>query len=502
MELREALPNTAAADTPAALLPYQQRWIADPAPFKLMEKGRRTGITWAEAADDVLIAASDRTAGGQNVYYIGTDKEMTEEYIQACAMWAKVFNKAAGEVEEGLWAEDKDDKDIKTFTIRFPNSNFKIVALASRPRKLRGRQGVLVADEAAFQDDLKALIEAAMAFLIWGGKVRLISTHFGVDNPFNTMVMDIRSGKQKGSLHRVTFADAVGEGLYRRVCLRLGRAWSAEDEAKWVADIYEYYRSGRDQELDCIPAESGGAWLSRALIEARMVDAPVLLWECPKGFETLPDHIRKADCQDWIEKHLAPLLAQLDPALESGFGEDFGRSGDLTCITPYQIQTNLKRCFPFLVELRNVPFRQQEQIVFYIGDRLPRFTSCALDARGNGQYLAEVCMQRWGAARVEQVMLSESWYRENTAPFKAAFEDDTISLPRDANTLDDLRAFEVIKGVPRIPDKRSTDDDGNKRHGDAAIALVLGYYASKRSVTVIEFQAVGRPRIGGGMSDY
>lgn len=52
---RQLVPNTAAADVPAALMPYQQRWIADPANLKLMEKGRRTGITWAEASDNVLI---------------------------------------------------------------------------------------------------------------------------------------------------------------------------------------------------------------------------------------------------------------------------------------------------------------------------------------------------------------------------------------------------------------------------------------------------------------
>ena len=82
-----------------------------------------------------------------------------------------------------------------------------------------------------------------------------------------------------------------------------------------------------------------------------------------------------------------PLLEQLDPGLCSGFGEDFGRSGDLTVIAPYQIEQTLRRRFPFLIELRNVPFRQQEQIVFYLGERLPRFASAAMDARGNGQFL-------------------------------------------------------------------------------------------------------------------
>lgn len=501
--LRQAVPNTALAPIPAALLGYQQRWIADPSPFKVMEKGRRTGVTWAEASDDVLIAASDRTAGGQNVYYVGTDKEMTEEYIQACAMWAKAFNHAASQISEGLWDEtERDEREIKTFTIRFPKSGFKITALASRPRKLRGRQGVLVGDEAAFQDDLQALVEAAMAFLIWGGKVRLISTHYGTENAFNSLVLDIRAGRQKGTVHRVTFREAVAEGLYRRVCLRMGKPWTAQEEQAWVDDIYAYYRKGADQELDCIPSDGGGKWLSRALIESRMVDAPVLRWECRKGFEMLPEHIRKAECQDWIDEHLKPVMAGFDPALKSGFGEDFGRTGDLTVIAPFQIEQTMRRRYPALIELRNVPFRQQEQVLFYTGDRLPRFFSAAMDARGNGQFLAEVAMQRWGALRVEQVMLSETWYREHTAPFKAAFEDDQISLPRDADVLDDLRAFEVVRGVPRIPDKRSTDATGNLRHGDSGVALLLGDYASRRSVAEMEHQSLGRSRAGASLLDY
>ncbi|MBL4831606.1 MAG: hypothetical protein JKY55_17195 [Aliivibrio sp.] len=36
------------------LLGYQKRWIADDSPLKIAEKSRRTGLTWAEAADAVL----------------------------------------------------------------------------------------------------------------------------------------------------------------------------------------------------------------------------------------------------------------------------------------------------------------------------------------------------------------------------------------------------------------------------------------------------------------
>ncbi len=480
--LAPVLQDTSGLDAPVALMPYQQRWVADDSPLKVIEKSRRTGITWAEASDNVLTAASSAAAGGMNVYYIAYNQDMTIEYIQACAMWARVFNYAASEIEEGFWDDEDDEKHIKTYTIRFPESGFRVVALSSRPSNLRGRQGIIVVDEAAFHEQLSELLKAALAMLIWGGKVRVISTHDGDDNPFNELINDIRAGRRAGSVHRVTFREAIAEGLYRRVCLRTGREWTQPDENDWMASVYRFYGDGASEELDCVPAHSGGAWLSRALIESRMSpDTPVLRFTCPPGYELKPDHIRESETNDWLETNLLPLLEALPAEATSYVGRDFGRSGDLSIDVPLIQLQNLVRRVPFILELRNVPFKQQEQITWYLLDRLPRLMGAAFDARGNGAYLAEYAMQRYGASRVQQVMLSEGWYRDHMPPVKAALEDGTLDdLPRDEDTLNDLRAVQVINGVPRIPDSRSkAKADGGQRHGEAAIGTVLAYYASR-----------------------
>lgn len=204
------LPGSAArqinSTTDAVLLPYQRDWIADRSDLKVAEKSRRIGLTWAEASDDALIASSARQAGGMNVYYIGYNMDMAIEYIEACAMWARVFNQAAEAIEEGqeVFKDGDDEKAIKTYTIRFA-SGFRIVALSSRPANLRGKQGVVVIDEAAFHGALDELLKAALALLIWGGKVRVISTHDGDQNTFNELVNEIRSGARKGSVHRTSF---------------------------------------------------------------------------------------------------------------------------------------------------------------------------------------------------------------------------------------------------------------------------------------------------------
>ncbi len=465
--------------TPMALLPYQQRWVADPNPVKVIEKSRRVGLSWGEAADTALLAAS---ASGMDCFYIGYMKEMAQEFINDCADFARAYALAASEISESqeVWRDGDEQKSITIYTLRFA-SGFRVEALSSAPRNLRGKQGRVILDEFAFHGQQGELLKAAMAFLIWGGQVHVISTHNGVDNPFNALVQEVRAGKVPYSLHTVTFRDAVAEGLYERVCLRKGTAGDEAGKLAWIDSIYRNYGANAEEELDCIPKNSAGAWLSRALIEARMVaDLPVLRWKPPADdFMLWPETMRSAEMRDWLEANVLPLLLALDPDLRSGFGFDFGRTGDLSVLAPYQLLRNLVRRFPFLLELGNCPFDQQREALFYIGERLPRLSAGKLDSRGNGHYMAEKAVQKWGPQRIEAVMLSQMWYRENTAPLKSAFEDATIELPRDADVLDDLRAFEVVKGIPMIPDKRTSGADGAQRHGDAGVAILLGYAASR-----------------------
>lgn len=468
----------------SVLLPYQQAWIEDPAELKIAEKSRRTGITWAEAADAVLSASAAKSAGGTNHFYVGSNKEMAIEFIDACAMWAKAFDRAAGAIQEEVLVDE--DKDILTFNIHFA-SGFKIQALSSRPSNLRGRQGNVTIDEAAFHEQLAEVLKAALALTMWGAKVRLISTHNGVDNVFNELVQDSRAGKKRYSVHRITLDDACEQGLYRRICQVRGKPWSQEAEDQWKANLLADTATREDalEEYYCVPKSGGGAYLSRALIEARMTEAPVLRFEGSAEFNAMPEHLRAAEIRDWCERELQPHLAKLNPADQHCFGEDFGRSGDLTVISPMVITQLLQRRVPFLVELRNVPFKQQEQVLFYIVDRLPRLQGGALDARGNGQYLAEQAVERYGAGIVQAVMISLAWYLDAMPKFKAALEDDVLSIPRDRDVGDDLRAIEVVKGVPRLPEGKT--GSSKDRHGDAAIALVMAYYASMQEATLIEF---------------
>ena len=486
--------------TPTVLLGYQQRWVADTADVAVWEKSRRIGASWCDASDAVLTAAPAENP--MDALYIGYSEDMTREYIDDCAMWAKAFEFAASEMDECVYEDE--GQSIKAFRIDFA-SGHKILALSSRPRSIRGKQGKVTIDEAAFHDDLPGLMKAALAMLIWGGKVRLLSSHNGDANPFNELVKDIRAGKLPYSLHRTTFDDALADGLYERVKLIQGDRLKEKTQAEWRAKIYAQYGENATEELDVIPSAGSGRYLTRMMIEACMKPLiPVVRLTLPDSFTLQPAHIREAEILDWCDEVLRPLLAMLDPLLDHYFGEDFARNGDLSCIWPLEQTRTLNLVTPFIVELRNVPFEQQRQILFYILDRMPRFRAGAMDARGNGQYLAEVAMQKYGASRIAQVMLSQEWYRENMPPFKAAIEDKKLTLPQDADVLADLRTIVMEKGVAKVPDNaRARGSDGRERHGDTAVALALGTFAVFTMEAVpMEFQALAQTRFSSNLSDY
>jgi phage FluMu gp28-like protein len=188
----------------------------------------------------------------------------------------------------------------------------------------------------------EARIQVSIRSLESADKVRIISTHDGVENAFNGLIQEVRAGKRgNASVHRITFRSAVEQGLY--------------DAA---------------EELDVVPSQSAGAYLSLALIEQRMVPVTtetgpwVVRGKWDDAFAYLPEDVRKHAIRGWCEERLAPLLERRRPRLT--------------------------------VELANCPFTSQQQILEFVIDRLPRFRGGAMDATGNGAALAEAIAQRYG----------------------------------------------------------------------------------------------------------
>lgn len=484
------------------LMQHQIDWLRLQADIKIASKGRRTGITFAEALDCAITAASKRAAGGDNVYYIGDTKDKGLEFIGYCARFLKVIAQAQGQglsaIEEFLFPDQDENgntKYIASYRIRL-GSGYQIVALSSNPANIRGLQGRVVIDEAAYHRNVQAVLDAATALLIWGGRVSIISTHNGKNNAFNQLIKDALEGRygDAAKVFEVTFDDAVANGLYERRCLIKGETPTAEGKEKWYKKIRSAYGPRKAQmreELDAIARDGNGicipgVWIDDAMRQGRHV----LRLTLDESFVHKSIAERQAFAQDWIDRYLKPELAKLDPKSRYFYSQDYARHRDFSVIALLQLMTDRKRSIPFVIELHNVPSAQQLQILWALIEGLPNSPYGALDATGSGETTAELTADKFGWSRVAQIKLNRAWYGVWMPRMVKLFEDQMIDMPHDENLAQDLRAIEMIDGIPMVAETRRADlkDPDLFRHGDFAIALCLANYAAveqnKGAVTV------------------
>ncbi|HEL4825916.1 TPA: hypothetical protein UOA02_000292 [Stenotrophomonas maltophilia] len=506
------------------LMAHQSEWIRmqEGLDIAVCEKGRRTGITFAQALTDTITAASSKEAGGDNVWYMADTKEKGLEFIGYVAKFAPIIARGqASRVEQHIFqdqAPDGTSRQIQAFRVRFA-SGFRVTALSSRPENIHGLQGVVDLDEAALHKDVAKVLESATALLIWGGRIRVWSTHRGKKNPFNQLVQDIRAGRYgaKAKVIRISFDDAVANGLYERACAMRGKIATPDGKREWYNAIRSAYgprKAAMREELDVIPRDGDGSaipsvWLDRAMAETR----PVLRIVFDDDFPKRPENEREVWCASWIATQLMPALRAAAKGFKGRWavGMDFARHRHFSVIMPARIEQDLRRVVPFLIELANAPTRQQEQILWALLDFLKteaagRWTFAG-DATGPGQTLMEYTGDRYGRAELDkeagrykggpihEVTLSRPWYGEWMPKYISLFEDGFISLPRDASLEDDHRAVEYVDGIPMVPklERKDLQDSDLVRHGDGAIAGALMQFAALNHVArvPIEFQSTG-----------
>lgn len=443
------------------LLGYQQRAVdllfAGTA-LLVIEKSRRIGLTWGVAAFAALKAASSVEAGGQNVWYMGYDKDMTLEFIEVCAMWARAFGLVAGELqeEEVLYVDDNGkEQGVKAFSIRFA-SGFRITALPSVPRALRGKQGIVIIDEAAFHKNVNEVIKSAMALLIWGGQVVVISTHDGVGNPFNVLLGEIEAGNRAGQTMKITFADAMADGLYERVALvAASKGTQLPDKAAWEAGIRAAYGEDAAEELDCIPKTGAGCLISLEDIiacESEEAGLPELYMGglCYGG----RDVARRRDGQiQLVGELVGDVIWERDGYRETG-------------------QT----------------FAHQDA---WFDDSFKRFrmVQWRIDQTGMGEKVVEDQQRKHGASRVVGVLLTGPERINLAFGLQRVFQERRIRIRKDARTRADLMAIKKMgseeSGGIRIV------NDGDV-HADEFWAYALMAQAWDMAGSLYEYRGINR----------
>lgn len=483
---------------PKILLPYQIRQHQNANPLRLTVKSRRIGWSWGcIAAEGALEAAREK---GMSQFYMGYNLGMAAENIGDALTFSRAYGLAAGALtdievfrdretmqimENGILGERR--QDVTRFKLSYASGHV-YEALSSAPWNWRGRQGHAWIDEAAFHQNLKEVIKGALAFLMWGGRVDVISTENGEDNDFHEMVRDFEAGKlPRWSFTRVDFDKALADGFYRRVCLILDREWSAKAEKAYRNEIFEGYPSLEDanEELLCIPKKGSGIYFSRMLLENCMVDGvPVVRWERPAEWVTCPTRLAETDT--FIKDCLKPVVDNL-PDLPTAYGQDFARSADLSITTATQQITPTQWREAYSLELRNIPFDVQAKLRDWQLENLPRLHHAAFDSRGNGASHAEGALQKLGPLLVSLIQATVMWYAEWFPKYKQSFEDQSTLIGRSEDTITDHRRVVSTRSGPTMDDKRDRGQDGKPRHGDRAISGLMCYYAQAQKPAAIDY---------------
>lgn len=186
------------------LLPYQRKWVEDQSRFKIWNKSRQIGGSFASAFEIVLSCLAKQ---GDVWIVLSKGEDQVKEYFRTLVKIINIF-KASYQFK----GEDFPEPQLSATNIEFPNKS-RIIGRPANPGTARGYSGNVLMDEFAFHEydkEIWAALYPIIANPLRGElKLRIISTPNGVENMF----YDLCVGDNNFSKHQTTVHDAVAAGL-------------------------------------------------------------------------------------------------------------------------------------------------------------------------------------------------------------------------------------------------------------------------------------------------
>jgi phage FluMu gp28-like protein len=426
------------------LLPYQKKWVEDPAKFKVGMWSRQVGKTFSSTFElvlDCLEAESERRRARWVILSRGERQareameEGVKKHLQAFSMGFKAM--------EYDW-----EPSVRAMEVSLPGGS-RITALPANPDTARGFSASVLLDEFAFHADSRKIWQAVFPIVSKPElKLRVISTPNGKGNRFYELMTDTDS---IWSRHQVTIYDAVAQGLPRDVeSLRAGvsdpDAWAQEYELEWL--------------------DEASAWLDYELI------ASVEYREAG-----VPDLYQGGPCY---------------------LGMDIGRRRDLTVIWVAEKVGDVLWCREVVRMLRKSFAEQDAEL-----DRIMRHYNIirlCMDQTGMGEKPVEDAQRRYGKYRVEGVLFNALVKQELAVTGKQQIEDRKVRIPIDRETRESHHAVKKITtaaGNPRFDAERT-----EQGHADEYWSHMLAIHAASVPAGVIEFQSTGNRRSFTRMGAY
>lgn len=407
--------NAIPAQDTGYFLPYQLNWILDDSEYKVAEKSRRVGFTYASS---YRMFRKCMNRGKGFIQWVSsrdmlTAQELIRDYI---AKWCE----AANIVAKGMYGESVEvidtEKNIKAFVVEFPNGA-RLVSLSSSPEAFAGKGGDIFLDEADLHDDSGRLIDMAQPCTMWGGQLEVVSAYRvnGTSaSPFAVLVKSAKGADNPMgiSLHRVTLPDAVGQGLVEKINAVSGKS---ETREAFIAKIRAKCRteSAYKSQYLCVCEDAAGKLITIQMITPQELD-PLQLAEVIAANPGAPryggyDVARKVHAAVWHEYAL--------------IGVSLYRAG--------------REVF------RDTEFDTQED---WIRARLvdaskPRITRMAIDSTGLGMHMAEHLTKDF-PGRVDAVNLESSRRTELCVSLRDRFASGRIFIPFDDQLRADINAPE------------------------------------------------------------
>lgn len=396
---------------PTFFLPYQQRWLQDRSRFKIMEKSRQIGMSWATAYGCLRECATQQRPA--DIWVSSRDEIQARLFLEDCRKFADLLHLALQASGHPLLP---DGSTTSSTQLTLANG-CRIHSLSSNADAQAGKRGTRVLDEFALHPEPRHLYAIASPGITWGGSLQIISTHRGRHNYFNELLEEIRNGNPKGfSHHRVTLADALDQGFLQRLQAKL----PAEDPRQHMdkAAYYDFIRHSCPDEA---------SFRQEYLCEPEDEDHAFLSWETITKCQFQPEdrwQLTEADSRDRSRRFF--------------LGVDIGRDHDLSVFWLLEENAGLLTTRALRV-LERIPFAAQEAVLHEFM-RLPGLRHACIDQTGLGRQFAERATARYGASRVEGVAFTAQSKEDMAYNLRGVMERGNLRVPDDRDVTADLRA--------------------------------------------------------------
>jgi len=434
------------------LLPYQERWVADPARYKIAAMSRQTGKSFSTACEAVIDSLADP---GTKWICLSAGERQALEWLEKAKEWTAAF-KCAIEAE----TEDRESAEalLKQAEIRYANGS-RIIAIPANPSTARGYSANVILDEFAYHENPDAIwaamfpsqtnplagtfparVKAMLAGEDISGirralKLRLVSTFNGRDNKFHSLWEKRAANGYSG--HLVDVYSAVREGAPLDIeKLRAG----LDDPEIWA------------QEYECLPADVSAVLLTYELLATcESTEATTAI--APEYFTSGKPYV---------------------------IGIDFARKRDLSVAWTDELVGDVTQCREIL-EMRGLSTPDQ---VDQLRPRLRAARRVCLDYTGPGVGMGDYLVKEFGEyapaqhkfGKIELCTFTNALKVEIFSKLKMAFEQKRTRIPVNRIVREDLHSIQRVAGTSGVVTYRAShSDDG---HADRCTAKALAQRAA------------------------